>query len=30
VDGLFPLPSEPGLGLRLIEAELAKRRVPVA
>jgi L-alanine-DL-glutamate epimerase-like enolase superfamily enzyme len=30
VDGLFPLPSEPGLGLRPNEAELAKRRVPVA
>jgi len=30
VDGLFQLPSEPGLGLRLNEAELAKRRVPVA
>jgi L-alanine-DL-glutamate epimerase-like enolase superfamily enzyme len=28
-DGLFPLPSEPGLGLRIIEVELAKRRVPV-
>ena len=30
VDGLFHLPSEPGLGLRLNEAELAKRRVPIA
>jgi L-alanine-DL-glutamate epimerase-like enolase superfamily enzyme len=30
VDGLFHLPSEPGLGLRVNEAELAKRRVPVA
>src|SRR5712692_6068821 len=27
VDGLFHLPAEPGLGLRLIEAELATRRV---
>lgn len=30
VDGLFPLPSDPGLGLLLNEAELAKRCVPVA
>jgi L-alanine-DL-glutamate epimerase-like enolase superfamily enzyme len=30
VDGLFQLPSEPGLGLRLNEAELAQRRVPLA
>jgi L-alanine-DL-glutamate epimerase-like enolase superfamily enzyme len=30
VDRLFQLPAEPGLGLRLNEAELAKRRVPVA
>jgi D-galactarolactone cycloisomerase len=30
VDGLFHLLSEPGLGLQLNEAELAKRRVPVA
>lgn len=30
VDGLFHLPAEPGLGLRLDEAELAKRRVAVA
>jgi len=29
VDGLFHLPLEPGLGLRIDEAELAKRRVPV-
>jgi L-alanine-DL-glutamate epimerase-like enolase superfamily enzyme len=29
VDGLFHLPSEPGLGLRLDEAELAKRRVTI-
>lgn len=27
VDGLFKLSDEPGLGLRLNEAELAKRRV---
>ena len=27
-DGLFHLPDAPGLGLRLNEAELAKRRVP--
>jgi len=27
--GLFHLPAEPGLGLRLNEAELAKRRVAV-
>jgi L-alanine-DL-glutamate epimerase-like enolase superfamily enzyme len=30
VDGLFHLSSEPGLGLRINEAELTKRRVPVA
>src|SRR5215813_12859583 len=30
VDGLFLLPSEPGMGLQVNEAELAKRRVPVA
>jgi L-alanine-DL-glutamate epimerase-like enolase superfamily enzyme len=30
VDGLFHLPSEPGLGLRLNEAELTKRHVRVA
>jgi len=29
VDGLFRLPEGPGLGLKLNEAELAKRRVPV-
>ena len=29
-DGLFHLPAEPGLGLRINEAELAKRRVPIA
>src|SRR5215469_8963859 len=29
VDGLFHLPSEPGLGLRIDETELAKRRVPI-
>jgi L-alanine-DL-glutamate epimerase-like enolase superfamily enzyme len=29
VDGLFHLPLEPGLGLRIDEAELAKRRVQV-
>ena len=29
VDGLFHLPLEPGLGLRINEAELAKRRVAV-
>jgi L-alanine-DL-glutamate epimerase-like enolase superfamily enzyme len=29
-DGLFELPDEPGLGLVLNEAELAKRRVPIA
>jgi L-alanine-DL-glutamate epimerase-like enolase superfamily enzyme len=28
VDGMFHLPTEPGLGLRVNEAELAKRRVP--
>jgi D-galactarolactone cycloisomerase len=30
VDGLFHLPAEPGLGLRVNEAELAKRRMPLA
>ena len=30
VDGLFHLPQAPGLGLRVDEAELAKRRVPIA
>jgi L-alanine-DL-glutamate epimerase-like enolase superfamily enzyme len=29
VDGLFHLPAEPGLGLRLNEAELAQRRMPL-
>ena len=29
VDGLFHLPVEPGLGLRIDEAELANRRAPV-
>jgi len=29
VDGLFHLPSEPGLGLRIDETDLAKRRVPI-
>src|SRR3984893_16839919 len=29
VDGLFHLPAEPGLGLTLNEAELARRRVPL-
>jgi L-alanine-DL-glutamate epimerase-like enolase superfamily enzyme len=29
VDGLFHLPTEPGLGLTVNEAELAKRRVPI-
>jgi len=29
VDGLFHLPTEPGLGLRFNDAELAKRRVSV-
>ena len=29
IDGLFHLSSEPGLGLRVDEAELAKRRVPI-
>ena len=28
--GLFQVPAEPGLGLRLNDAELAKRRLPVA
>jgi len=30
VDGLFRLPLEPGLGLKVDEAELAKRRVPIS
>jgi L-alanine-DL-glutamate epimerase-like enolase superfamily enzyme len=30
VDGLFHLPTGPGLGLHLKEAELAKRRIPMA
>ena len=30
VDGLFHLPQEPGLGLRVNEPELAKRRVEIA
>jgi L-alanine-DL-glutamate epimerase-like enolase superfamily enzyme len=30
LDGLFHLPTEPGLGLRINEAELARRRVPIA
>jgi L-alanine-DL-glutamate epimerase-like enolase superfamily enzyme len=29
VDGLFQLPAEPGLGLRVNEAELAKQRMPL-
>src|ERR1700736_3661292 len=29
MDGLFHLPPEPGLGLKVDEAELAKRRVPI-
>jgi L-alanine-DL-glutamate epimerase-like enolase superfamily enzyme len=29
IDGLFQLALEPGLGLRIKEAELAKRRVPI-
>src|SRR5438132_7419839 len=29
-DGVFHLPAEPGLGLRVNEAELARRRVPLA
>jgi L-alanine-DL-glutamate epimerase-like enolase superfamily enzyme len=29
VDGLFHLPLEPGLGLKVDEAELAKRRLPI-
>jgi L-alanine-DL-glutamate epimerase-like enolase superfamily enzyme len=29
VDGLFHLSSEPGLGLRVNEAELARRRIPI-
>jgi L-alanine-DL-glutamate epimerase-like enolase superfamily enzyme len=28
-DGLFHLPTEPGLGLRVDEAELARRRTPI-
>ena len=28
-DGLFPLPSHPGLGLRVNEAELDKRRIAI-
>jgi L-alanine-DL-glutamate epimerase-like enolase superfamily enzyme len=30
VDGLFDLPLKPGLGLRVNEPELAKRRVEIA
>jgi L-alanine-DL-glutamate epimerase-like enolase superfamily enzyme len=30
VDGLFHLPTQPGLGLTIDEAELAKRRLPIA
>jgi L-alanine-DL-glutamate epimerase-like enolase superfamily enzyme len=30
VDGLFHLPTGPGLGLTVNEAELAKRRVGIA
>ena len=30
VDGFFHLPTEPGLGLRVNEAELARRRFPIA
>jgi L-alanine-DL-glutamate epimerase-like enolase superfamily enzyme len=30
VDGLFHLPTEPGLGLQVNEAELARRRIPIA
>ena len=29
VEGLFHLPTEPGLGLQINEAELSKRRVPI-
>jgi L-alanine-DL-glutamate epimerase-like enolase superfamily enzyme len=29
-DGLFHLPTGPGLGLQINQAELAKRRVPIA
>jgi len=29
IDGLFHLPTEPGLGLRLNETELARRRLPI-
>jgi L-alanine-DL-glutamate epimerase-like enolase superfamily enzyme len=28
-DGLFPLPTDPGLGLRVNEAELDKRRIAI-
>jgi L-alanine-DL-glutamate epimerase-like enolase superfamily enzyme len=30
IDGLFHLPVDPGLGLRVNEAELANRRIPIA
>jgi L-alanine-DL-glutamate epimerase-like enolase superfamily enzyme len=30
IDGFFHLPAEPGLGLRIAEAELVKRRVSIA
>jgi L-alanine-DL-glutamate epimerase-like enolase superfamily enzyme len=30
VDGLFHLPAGPGLGLQVNEAELARRRIPIA
>ncbi len=29
-DGVFHLPQKPGLGLQINEAELAKRRMPIA
>jgi D-galactarolactone cycloisomerase len=29
IDGLFQLPLEPGLGLSINEAELARRRLPI-
>jgi L-alanine-DL-glutamate epimerase-like enolase superfamily enzyme len=29
IDGLFRLPPEPGLGLRINEAELSRRRIPI-
>jgi L-alanine-DL-glutamate epimerase-like enolase superfamily enzyme len=29
IDGLFHLPTEPGLGLRVNEAVLTKRRMPI-